>query len=52
MIETRRLKNAVIFIQTILRFVLSGKIINSYNDIAEKYGNITAKYFQKHEKLE
>ena len=27
MIETRRLKNAVIFIQTILSFVLSRKII-------------------------
>ena len=28
MIETRRLKNAVIFIQTILSFALSRKIIN------------------------
>ena len=28
MIETRRLKNVVIFIQTILSFVLSRKIIN------------------------
>ena len=39
MIETRRLKN-VIFIQTILSFVLSRKIINIYNDIARKYGNV------------
>ena len=39
MIETRRLKNAVIFIQTILSFVLSRKIINIYNNIAWKYGN-------------
>ena len=40
MIETRRLKN-VIFVQTILSFVLSRKIINIYNDIARKYGNVT-----------
>ena len=39
MIETRRLKNVVIFVQTILSFVLSRKIINIYNDIARKYGN-------------
>ena len=37
MIETRRLKNVVIFIQTILSFVLSKKIINMYNYIAQKY---------------
>ena len=37
MIETRRLKNVVIFVQTILSFVLSRKIINIYNDIARKY---------------
>ena len=30
MIETRRLKNVVIFVQTILSFVLSRKIINLY----------------------
>ena len=41
MIETRRLKNVVIFIQTILSFVLSRKVINIYNDIARKYGNVT-----------
>ena len=51
MIETRRLKNVVIFIQTILSFVLSRKIINIYNDIAWKYGNVTVKDFQKYEKL-
>ena len=39
MIEMRCLKNVVIFIQTILSFVLSKKIINIYNDIARKYGN-------------
>ena len=44
MIETRRLKNVVIFIQTILNFVLSRKIINIYNDIARKYGNIIDTY--------
>ena len=41
MIETRCLKNLVIFIQTILDFVLSRKIINIYNDIARNYGNVT-----------
>ena len=51
MIETRRLKN-VIFIQTILSFALSRKIINIYNDIARKYGNVTVKDFRKYEKLE
>ena len=51
MIETRRLKNIVIFFQTILSFVLSRKIINIYNDIARKYGNITVKDFRKYEKL-
>ena len=34
MIETCRLKNVVIFIQTILSFVPLKKIINTYNDIA------------------
>ena len=49
MIETRRLKNVVIFIQTVLSFVLSRKIINIYNVIARKYGNVTAvKDFRKH----
>ena len=52
MTETRRLKNVVIFIQTILSFVLSRKIINIYNDIARKYGNVTVKDFRKYEKLE
>ena len=37
MIETRCLKNVVIFIQIILIFVMSRKIINIYNDIARKY---------------
>ena len=45
MIETRRLKNVVIFVQTILSFVLSRKIIYIYNDIARKYGNVTVKDF-------
>ena len=38
-IETRRLKNVVIFIQTILGFVQSRKVINIYNDITRKYEN-------------
>ena len=44
-----RLKNAI-FIQTILSFVLSRKVIKIYNDIARKYGNVTV--FRKYEKLE
>ena len=52
MTETHRLKNVVIFIQTILGFVLSRKIINIYNDIARKYGNVAVKDFRKYEKLE
>ena len=52
MIEMCCLKNVVIFIQTILSFVLSRKIINIYNNIARKYGNVTVKDFQKYEKLE
>ena len=44
MIETCCLKNVVIFIQTVLSFVLSRKI-NIYNDIAWKYGNVTVKDF-------
>ena len=52
MIEIRRLKNVVIFIQTILRFVLSKNIINIYNDIAQEYGKVTVRDFWKYEKLE
>ena len=52
MIETRRLKDVAIFIQTILSFVRSKKITNIYNDIARKYGNVTVKGFRKYEKLE
>ena len=52
MIETRRLKYVVIFIQTVLSFMLSRKIINIYNYIARKYGNVTVKDFRKHEKLD
>ena len=46
------LKNVVIFFQTILSFTLSRKIINIYNDIARKYGNVTVKDSPKYEKLE
>ena len=52
MVKTRHLKNVLIFIQTVLSFVLSIKIINIYNDIARKYRNVTVKNFRKHEKLE
>ena len=52
MIQTRRWKNVVIFLQTILSFLLSRKYINIYNDIAQKYGNVTVKDFRKYKKLE
>ena len=56
MIETRRLKNVVIFIQTILSFVLSRKIVNICNNFARKYGNVTdlkmLKIFENMKKLE
>ena len=38
--------------RTILSFVLTRKIINIYNDIARKYGNVTVKDFRRCEKLE
>ena len=55
MIETRRLKNFVTFLEKILSFVVSRKIINACNDLARKYGkygNVTVKDFRKHEKLQ
>ena len=52
MIETHPSKNVVIFIQTILSFVLSRKITNMYNNIARNYENVTVKDFLKYEKLE
>ena len=42
------MKNVVIFIQTVLSFVLSRKMINIYNDIARKHGNVTVKDFREH----
>ena len=51
MIETRRLKNVVVFLQTVLSFLLSRKIIKIYNDIARKHWNVTIKEFRKYEKL-
>ena len=51
MIETLYLKNVVTFIQTVLSFVLSRKIINIYKDIARKYGIVTVKDFRKFGKL-
>ena len=45
-----RLKNVVIFFQTILSFVLSRKIINIYNDLAWTFENVTTKDFHKYEK--
>ena len=45
-------KNFVLFIQIILSFFLSKKIINIYKDIPRKYGNFSVKDFRKYEKLE
>ena len=52
MIEICRLKNFVIFFQSILSLVLSRRTTNVYNDLARKYGNVTVKDFRKYEKLE
>ena len=52
MIETCRLKNGVIFLHTIVSFVLSRKIINVYNNLPQNYGNNTIKDFRKYEKLQ
>ena len=52
MIETYRLENVVIFLQTILSSVLSRKIINVCNDLAQKYGSVMVKDFRKYEKLQ
>ena len=51
MIETHCLKN-VFFFQAIVSLMLSGKIINIYNNLAQKHGNVTVKDFHKYEKLE
>ena len=51
MSESRRLKNDVIFFQTVLRSMLSRNIVYIYNDIARKYGNFAVKDFQKYVKL-
>ena len=50
MTETPHLKNIVIFLQSILSFVLSRKIINIYNNIARKHGNVTVRDFRKYVK--
>ena len=47
-----RLKNVLIFIQVILSLALSRSILNNYNDIAQKYGNVAVKDFRKYQKLE
>ena len=51
MIEMRQLKSVVIFLQSILSFVLPRKIIKIYNDITQKHGNVTVQDFWKCEKL-
>ena len=51
MIRKHRLKNVVIFIQTILNFVVSRKIINVYNYIPRKYRNVRVEDFWNYEKL-
>ena len=40
MIETRRLKNVAIFFRAIISLVLSRKIINIYNNLEQKQGNV------------
>ena len=50
MIEARLLKKVVIFLQTVLSFVLSRKIIKVYNNLARKYGNVMVKDFRNYKK--
>ena len=50
--QTRRLKNVVIFFQTMIGFVLWRKIKNFYKDLARNYENVTVKDFRKFEKPE
>ena len=45
-------KKCCYFFQTTFSFVLSRKIRNVYNDLAQKHGNVTVKDFRKYEKLE
>ena len=45
MIETALFKNVAIFLQTILNFLLSRKIMNICNDILRKHGNVKVKDF-------
>ena len=40
-----------IFFLLVLSFVQSRKVINIYNDIAQKHGDVIAKDFWKYEKL-
>ena len=42
----------LIFLQTVLSFALSRKIINVYSNLARKYANVTFKNFRQYEKLE
>ena len=51
MIETSRLKILVILFQTIISFVTSKNVMNIYNDLAWKHGNVTVKNFRKYEYL-
>ena len=51
MSESRRLKNAAIFFQTILRSMLSRKIVYIFNDVARKHENFAVKDFRKYVKL-
>ena len=51
MIEMRSWKNVVIFFLTVISFALSKKIINIYNDLAQKHGNVTVTDFHKYENL-
>ena len=52
MIEMCLLKNVVIFFQTIITFLLSGKFIDIHNNLGRKHGNVTVKVFREYEKLE
>ena len=50
MVEKHRPKNVALFLQRILRFVLSRKVVKIYSDIARKHGNVMVKDIKKYEK--
>ena len=51
MIKTRRLKNGVILFLNNYKICAVRNIINIYDDLARKHGNVRVKDFHKYSKL-